>query len=44
MVDDDRYCIDVVTRISVIQAALGKAGPRQVALGLLDEHARRCVI
>jgi DNA-binding FrmR family transcriptional regulator len=39
MVDDDRYCIDVVTQISAIQAALDK-----VALGLLDEHARHCVI
>ena len=39
MVDDDRYCIDVVTQISAIQAALDK-----VALGLLDDHARHCVI
>ena len=39
MVDDDRYCIDVLTQISAIQAALDK-----VALGLLDEHARHCVI
>ncbi len=31
MVDDDRYCIDVLTQISAIQAALDK-----VALGLLD--------
>ena len=38
MVDDDRYCIDVLTQISAIQAALDK-----VALGLLDEHARHCV-
>lgn len=38
MVDDDRYCIDVLTQISAIQAALDK-----VALGLLDQHARRCV-
>src|SRR5215207_9297835 len=36
MVDDDRYCIDVITQISAIQAALDK-----VALGLLDEHASR---
>ncbi|HEU4422360.1 MAG TPA: metal-sensitive transcriptional regulator, partial [Pilimelia sp.] len=35
MVDDDRYCIDVLTQISAIQAALDK-----VALGLLDDHAR----
>ncbi|HYZ61494.1 MAG TPA: metal-sensitive transcriptional regulator [Acetobacteraceae bacterium] len=39
MVDDDRYCIDVITQISAVQAALDK-----VALGLLDEHARHCVI
>ena len=39
MVEDDRYCIDVLTQISAIQAALDK-----VALGLLDEHARHCVI
>ena len=38
MVDDERYCIDVLTQISAIQAALDK-----VALGLLDEHARHCV-
>lgn len=39
MVDEDRYCIDVLTQISAIQAALDK-----VALGLLDGHARHCVI
>jgi DNA-binding FrmR family transcriptional regulator len=39
MVEDDRYCIDVLTQISAIQAALDK-----VALGLLDEHARHCVM
>jgi DNA-binding FrmR family transcriptional regulator len=38
MVDEDRYCIDVLTQISAVQAALD-----QVALGLLDEHARHCV-
>ncbi len=38
MVADDRYCIDVLTQISAVQAALDK-----VALGLLDEHARHCV-
>ena len=38
MVQDDRYCIDVLTQISAIQAALDK-----VALGLLDDHARVCV-
>jgi CsoR family transcriptional regulator, copper-sensing transcriptional repressor len=39
MVDEDRYCIDVLTQIGAIQAALDK-----VALGLLDGHARHCVI
>jgi DNA-binding FrmR family transcriptional regulator len=39
MVDDERYCIDVLTQISAVQAALDK-----VALGLLDDHARHCVI
>ena len=39
MVDEDRYCIDILTQISAIQAALDK-----VALGLLDGHARTCVI
>ncbi len=39
MVQDDRYCIDVLTQISAIQAALDK-----VALGLLDDHARHCVV
>ena len=39
MVEDDRYCIDVLTQIGAIQAALDK-----VALGLMDDHARHCVI
>jgi CsoR family transcriptional regulator, copper-sensing transcriptional repressor len=39
MVAEDRYCIDVVTQISAIQAALDK-----VALGLLDDHARHCIV
>ena len=39
MVDEDRYCIDVLTQISAIQAALDK-----VALGLLDDHARHCLM
>jgi DNA-binding FrmR family transcriptional regulator len=39
MVEEDRYCIDVLTQISAIQAALDK-----VALGLLDGHARHCMV
>lgn len=38
MIDEDRYCIDVLTQIGAIQAALDK-----VALGLLDGHARTCM-
>ena len=39
MVEDERYCIDVLTQIAAAQAALDK-----VALGLLDDHARHCVL
>jgi DNA-binding FrmR family transcriptional regulator len=39
MVDEDRYCIDILTQISAIEAALDK-----VALGLLDDHARHCLL
>lgn len=39
MVEEDRYCIDVLTQISAIQAALDK-----VALGVVDEHMRHCII
>ena len=39
MIDDDRYCIDVLTQITAVQAALDK-----VALGLLDDHAHHCVV
>ena len=38
MVEDDRYCIDVLTQVSAVQAALDK-----IALGLLDGHARHCL-
>lgn len=38
MIAEDRYCIDVLTQIAAIQAALDK-----VALGLLDGHAHTCV-
>jgi len=38
MVEDERYCIDVVTQVNAVQAALGK-----IALGLLDDHARHCM-
>lgn len=39
MVEEDRYCIDVMTQINAIQAALDK-----VSLGLLDTHARHCLV
>jgi DNA-binding FrmR family transcriptional regulator len=39
MVSDDRYCIDIVTQITAVQAALDK-----VALELLEDHAKHCVI
>lgn len=38
MIDDDRYCIDVLTQISAATKAL-----QSVALGLLDDHMRHCV-
>jgi CsoR family transcriptional regulator, copper-sensing transcriptional repressor len=39
MVEEDRYCIDVLTQISAIQAALDK-----VALGVLNDHAEHCIV
>ena len=38
MVDEDRYCIDVLTQIEAAQAALNK-----IALGLVDDHVRHCM-
>ncbi|HYI62024.1 MAG TPA: metal-sensitive transcriptional regulator [Acidimicrobiales bacterium] len=38
MVEDDTYCIDVLTQISAVSSAL-----QSVALGLLDQHIRHCV-
>ena len=39
MVEEDRYCIDVVTQINAARGALDK-----VALGLLDGHVRHCLV
>jgi DNA-binding FrmR family transcriptional regulator len=39
MIEDDRYCIDVLTQISSVNAAL-----QGVSVGLLDEHLRHCVV
>lgn len=38
MIDEDTYCVDVLTQISSVTKAL-----QAVALGLLDEHVRHCV-
>jgi CsoR family transcriptional regulator, copper-sensing transcriptional repressor len=38
MVEDDKYCIDVLTQVSAATKAL-----EAVALGLLDEHLKHCV-
>jgi DNA-binding FrmR family transcriptional regulator len=39
MVDEERYCIDVLTQISAVQKAIDA-----VAIGVLDDHVRHCVI
>lgn len=38
MIEDDTYCIDVLTQVSAATKAL-----QSVAVGLLDEHIRHCV-
>ena len=38
MVDEDKYCIDVLTQISAVTKAL-----QSVALGLLEQHVAHCV-
>lgn len=38
MVEDDKYCIDIITQIGATQAALDK-----VALELIRDHARHCL-
>ncbi len=39
MVEEERYCIDILTQISAATKAL-----EQVALGLLDDHLKHCVL
>ncbi len=39
MVSDDRYCFDILTQVSSVTRAL-----QGVAVGLLDEHMRHCVM
>ena len=38
MIEEDKYCIDVLTQISAVNSAM-----RSVALNLLDEHLNHCV-
>ncbi len=39
MVEDEKYCIDILTQVSAMTKAL-----QSVALGLLDEHMAHCVV
>ena len=39
MVDDDKYCIDILTKVSAATKAL-----QSVALGLLEQHMGSCVV
>lgn len=39
MIDEDSYCIDILTQVSAATKAL-----ETVALSLLDEHLRHCVV
>lgn len=39
MVEDEKYCIDILTQVSAMTKAL-----QSVALGLLDEHLNHCVV
>ena len=39
MIEDDKYCIDVLTQVSAMTSAL-----KSVALGLLDDHLAHCVV
>jgi CsoR family transcriptional regulator, copper-sensing transcriptional repressor len=39
MIDDDVYCIDILNQVSSVEGAL-----RSVALGLVDQHLRLCVV
>ena len=39
MVEEDQYCIDVLTQLSAVTRAL-----QSVALGLLDDHMAHCVV
>ena len=39
MVDEDQYCIDVLTQVAAVTKAL-----QALSLGLLDEHLEHCVV
>lgn len=39
MVEEDAYCIDILTQVSAVTRAL-----QAVAIGLLDDHIKHCVI
>ncbi|MDW4573627.1 metal-sensitive transcriptional regulator [Microbacterium sp. M3] len=39
MVDEEKYCIDILTQISALKSAL-----EAVAVGLLDDHLKHCVV
>ena len=39
MVEEDKYCIDILTQVSALTRAL-----QAVALGLLDDHIEHCVL
>lgn len=39
MIDDEKYCIDILTQISSLNRAL-----QGVATGLLDDHLKHCVL
>ena len=39
MVEDEKYCIDILTQVSAMTKAL-----QSVALGLLEEHLSHCVV
>jgi DNA-binding FrmR family transcriptional regulator len=38
MVEEDKYCIDILTQVSAAKSAL-----ESVALGLLEQHLAHCV-
>lgn len=39
MVENDRYCVDILHQISAVQSAMNK-----VSLALLEDHTKHCVV